>query len=259
MLRRNQLIICIAYLLFVTCAEIVTIYEPKIGIISHAVILLALISYSALESDTDRNFSLFLLALVLAPLIRILSLSMPFIRLNFIHGFLLISIPLYIAIIICMRVQELRPKEVGLCMPKPNRENMRIGMAVILFAIPVGIVEYLILKPAPLQVLGVPNFIVYSLIFFLCTGLLEELAFRGLIQYNAIKMMNKWWGILFVSTLFGVLHLGNICPWHLDCVLAFSVGFVFSIVREKTGSIYAISVSHGLINIVLFLIAPLYL
>jgi hypothetical protein len=137
----------------------VTIYEPKIGIISHAVILLALISYSALGSDTDRNFSLFLLALVLAPLIRILSLSMPFIHSNFIHGFLLISIPLYIAIIICMRVQELRPKEVGLCMPKQNRENMRIGVAVILFAIPVGIVEYLIVKPAPLPVLGVPNFI----------------------------------------------------------------------------------------------------
>ncbi len=139
-------------------------------------------------------------------------------------------------------------------MPKQNRENMRIGVAVILFAIPVGIVEYLILKPAPLPVLGVPNFIAYSLIFFLCTGFLEELAFRGLIQYNAIKMMNKWWGILFVSTLFGVLHLGNICPWHLDCVLAFSVGFVFSIVREKTGSIYAISVSHGIINIILFLV-----
>jgi len=67
--------------------------------------------------------------------------------------------------------------------------------------------------------------------------------------------MNKGRGILFVSTLFGVLHLGNISPWHLDCVLAFSVGFVFSIVREKTGSIYAISVSHGLINIILFLVA----
>jgi len=27
-------------------------------------------------------------------------------------------------------------------------------------------------------------------------------------------------------------------------------------VREKTGSIYGISISHGIINIILFLIAP---
>ncbi|MCK4731330.1 MAG: CPBP family intramembrane metalloprotease, partial [Methanophagales archaeon] len=67
-----------------------------------------------------------------------------------------------------------------------------------------------------------------------------------------------WWGILFVSTIFGVLHVGNLSPWHLDCLLAFLVGFVFSVVREKTGSIYGISISHGVINIMLFLVMPVY-
>ena len=66
-------------------------------------------------------------------------------------------------------------------------------------------------------------------------------------------------GIVIVSAFFGLLHAGNISPWNLDCVLAFSVGFLFSIVRERGGSIYGIAIAHGLINIVLFLIAPLYL
>ncbi|MGB7531378.1 MAG: CPBP family intramembrane glutamic endopeptidase [Halobacteriota archaeon] len=131
---------------------------------------------------------------------------------------------------------------------------------MILLAIPFGIIEYQILKPAPFPGLGsgAVNLITASLIFIVCTGFLEELAFRGLIQHNAIRLMNKWWGILFVSTIFGVLHVGNLSPWHLDCVLAFSAGFVFSIVREKTGSIYGISISHGIINTILFLIAPYY-
>jgi membrane protease YdiL (CAAX protease family) len=41
--------------------------------------------------------------------------------------------------------------------------------------------------------------------------------------------MSKWSGILFVSTIFGVLHVGNLVL--LDSVFAFSVGFVFLVVR----------------------------
>jgi membrane protease YdiL (CAAX protease family) len=207
-----------------------------------------------MESDKDKNLSAFLMALVLAPLIRILSLSMPFIHFSKISGFLLISIPIFVAIFTCMWLQGLRPKDIGLSSSK--LKHTPIGAGVILLAIPFGIIEYLILKPAPLPGLGpgAANFIAASLIFIACTGFLEELAFRGLLQYNAIKLMSKWWGILFVSTIFGVLHVGNLALW--DCVLAFSLGFIYSIVREKTGSIYGISISHGIINTLLFLIAP---
>ena len=253
-LRGNLSIICTAYLLLVACAELLTIYNPKAGIALHAVILFTLLLHSGMESDKDKNLSTFLMALVLAPLIRILSLSMPFIHFSRISGFLLISIPIFVAIFTCMWVQGLRPKDIGLSLSKLKRTPIEAG--VILLAIPIGIIEYLILKPAPLPGLGsgAADFIAASLIFIACTGFLEELAFRGLLQYNAIKLMNRGWGILFVSTIFGVLHVGNLAL--LDCVLAFSIGVLFSVVREKTGSIYGISVSHGSINIILFLIAP---
>jgi len=256
--QRKLFVICAAYLLLITCAELVTIYDPKAGIASHALILFVLLLHSARESDKDKNLSTFLMALVLAPLIRILSLSMPFIHFSTISGFLLISIPIFIAIFTCMRLQGLRAKDVGLSMPKLNLKHQSIGAGVILLAIPFGIVEYLILKPRPLPESGIANFITAALIFIACTGLLEELAFRGLLQYNAIRLLNKWWGILFVSMIFGVLHVGNLSPWHLDCVLAFSAGFVFSVVRERTRSIYGISLSHGIINIILFLVMPFY-
>lgn len=254
MLRRNLYLICAAYLCFVTCAELLTIYDAKAGIALHAVILFALLLHSALESDTDKNLSRFLMALVLAPLIRILSLAMPLVQFNWLSWFILISVPIFIAIFTCTWLQELRPKDVGLYLPSLKHTSIEAG--VILIAIPFGILEYLILKPSPMLELRPMSFIASALVFIVCTGFLEEFAFRGLLQYNAIRVMSKWSGIVFVATVFGVLHVGNLAL--LDCLLAFSVGFVYSIVREKTGSIYGISVSHGLINTILFLVAPLY-
>ncbi len=253
-LRRNLYIICTAYLLLVACAELLTIHNPKAGIALHTVILFVLLFHSALESDKDKNLSAFLMALVLVPLIRILSLSMPLIHFSRISWFILIAIPVFIALLTCMWVQGLRAKDVGLYSPKLKHIPVEAG--VILLAVPTGILEYRILKPAPLPGLevGTADFIAASLIFIICTGFLEELVFRGLLQYSVIKLIDKWWGILFVSAIFSVLHVGNLAL--LDCMLAFSIGFIFSIVREKTGSIYGISISHGIINIILFLIVP---
>ena len=257
-LRRNLYLICAAYLILVTCAELLTIDYPKIGIASHAIILFVLLFHSGMESDKDKNLSRFLMVLALAPLIRILSLSLPLLRFSWISWFMLVSIPLFIAIFTGMWLQGLRPRDIGLFMPTLNPRHMSIEAGVILLAVPLGIMEYLILKPNPMPGSGIANFITSALIFIICTGFLEELVFRGLLQYNAVRLMSKWWGIILVSTFFGVLHVGNISPWHLDCVLAFSVGFMFSVVREKTGSIYGISVSHGVINIMLFLVMPVY-
>ncbi|MGB7533309.1 MAG: type II CAAX endopeptidase family protein [Halobacteriota archaeon] len=258
MLRRNLYLICAAYLLLVTCAELLTIYDAKAGIASHAVILFALLLHSGMESDKNKNLSTFLMALVLAPLIRILSLSLPLVGFSWISWFMVTSIPIFIAIFTGMWLQELRPKDIGLFLPKLTLRHMSIEAGVILLAIPLGISEYLILKPNPLPGSGISNFIISALIFIICTGFLEELAFRGLLQYNAIRLMSKWWGILIISAFFGVLHVGNLSPWHLDCMLAFSAGFLFSVVREKTGSIYGISLSHGVINIMVFLVMPVY-
>lgn len=256
MQRRNPRYICAVYLVLIACAELLTLYEPKAGIAVHVAILFALLLHSALKSHTDENLSQFYMALVIVPLIRILSLSMLFVHFSWLFEFMLISVPVFIAIFVCVWLQARRPEDVGLFMPRLR--DLPIEAGVVLLAIPVGILEYQILKPAPLlgSGSGALSFFAASLLFIICTGFLEELAFRGLLQYNAIRLMGKWWGILFVAVVFGVLHVGNLTIF--DCLLAFAVGLIYSIVREKTGSIYGISYSHGIINILLFLIAPVY-
>jgi membrane protease YdiL (CAAX protease family) len=97
--------------------------------------------------------------------------------------------------------------------------------------------------------------------FFL--GLGEELLFRGYIQsrLNAawgrpfqFHGVNWGWGILITSVLFGLMHVLNtgsltIGDWQPEPwwgVWTFFGGLVSGYVREKTGSIVAPTILHGL-------------
>ena len=257
---RHRALIATAYLILVAAAELVTAYATwhgvifaKYGIAFHAVILFALLIHSALLLTADPEFSRLLMVLILAPLIRILSLVNPVAYFSYITWFAIVSIPVYIAIFTCIYIQHLKPRDVALTLPK--LKYLPLNLAVILFAIPFGIQEYHILKPGIMVELRLEALLVPALIMIVCTGFLEELAFRGLMQYHATRTMG-FPGIILVSVLFGVLHIGNLTV--LDVLLAGTVGFIFSIVVQKTGSLYGVSISHGVINIMLFLIAPAY-
>jgi membrane protease YdiL (CAAX protease family) len=98
-------------------------------------------------------------------------------------------------------------------------------------------------------------------VFFL--GLGEELLFRGYIQsrLNAawgqpfqFYGVNWGWGIIITSVLFGLMHFLNlgslvIGDWQLTPwwgFWTFFAGLVLGFVREKTGSIVAPTLLHGL-------------
>ncbi len=249
----KRFFISATYLILVACAELLTVYNAKYGMAFHALILFALLIHSSLTATTDDEFSKLLMVLIFAPLIRILSLSMPLAHFSYISWFAIISIPVYIAIFTCMYIQHLRIKDIALTLPR--LKHLPIELAVILFAIPFGILEYYVLKPGIIVEPSFEALITPSLIMILCTGILEELAFRGLMQYHATRTMG-FYGIIFISALFGALHIGNLS--FIDVLLAASISFIYSVVVRKTGSIYGVSISHGLINIFLFLIAPAY-
>ncbi|MDI6811889.1 MAG: hypothetical protein QMD80_09565 [archaeon] len=143
---QHRFVITITYLILVACAELLTVYDAKYGIAFHALVLFALLIHSSLISPyracgvvgqsptADSELSRLLMVLFLAPIIRILSLSMPLGHFSYINWFAIISIPVFIAIFTCMHLQHIKPADVGLTLPK--LKHLPIEVATLILAIP---------------------------------------------------------------------------------------------------------------------------
>ncbi len=228
-------------------AEFATTRNLKTGMIAHGCILVFLLLHSTIVEN--RYFSNLYASLSIVPLIRILSLCIPLMHFEYILWFLIVGVPLFAAIFTCIYIQCIDLRCVGFKIQ--SYRDVPLTYGIILLGIPVGMVEYYMLEPE-FMIGARVSWVVPILILVICTGFLEELLFRGLLQHTFTAAVGMR-GILIVSMLFGFLHLGN--SW-LDCVLAGEIGFIYALVVRKTGSIYGVSISHGVINIMLFLVMP---
>lgn len=236
-----------AYLIAIGLAESwVTFQDPLSGSIGHGLILIILLLHGSFGAERDRPL---LVALMFAPLIRMLSLSLPFLNLSLEYWWALASAPLFVMVVPVVRNLGLTRRQIGLTVGQVPTQA-----AIALLGIPFGIIEYLILQPRPMvQTLTFDTVITPALILLICTGLLEELIFRGVLQSAALKVIGRG-GLVYVSLVFAALHIGyKSAP---DIMLVLVVGLTFSILVAKTGSILGVTLAHGITNIILFIVAP---
>lgn len=241
-------LVCLFYLAAIAGAELVTaLVDPLWGIIFHFVILFLLALNAAMvgKYPSRRLF----LALGLAPLIRILNLSMPLAEFPQIYWYLIISIPLLAGILAIVTTLKLRPREIGLTMGA-----IPLQVVVALAGIGLGLVDYLILEPEPLvSALRWQEIIAPALILLVATGFVEELAFRGVMQRASVQALGAW-GWVYIAVLYSVLQIGHLSAIH--CLFALVVALFFGFIVKRTGSLLGVSLSHGLINVGLYLIFP---
>jgi len=235
-------------LLFVAGAEIVTaVVQPQVGMILHALLLVSLTLYGASgQLNEGRRLAL---ALTLAPLIRLLSLSLPLIRFPQASWYPIVAVPLLIAAWIVIRLLGVSRGELGLRVGNLPLQLMLIGGGLGL-----GAAEYAILQPAPLvadYTWGTIVLPALSLVIF--TGFTEELIFRGLLQAVAAPALMRS-TIIYVALLFAALHIGYLSV--ADVGFVFAVGLLFGQIVHRGGSILGVTLAHGLTNVTLFLIMP---
>ena len=254
MSRRQVYTITFFYLLIITTAEIITAYyDPELGVIIHGLLMFILFGHAAFIYPTDRDMANLLMSIGIAPLIRIISLTTPLSSFSYIYWFLVLSIPLFSGILVLRAIQNLNEEAMGLVL---NMRKLHWEILIILAGFPLGVIEYFILKPESIiNELTLQSLIAPALIMIICTGLIEELIFRGLVQHNAIRVLGTRIGIIITSIVFGFLHTGNLNM--VSVFFAAGVGFIYSLVRLRTGSILGISLSHGVLNCMLFLVLPL--
>ena len=255
-LDRARLAFVAATLAAFATAEVITVFtDPLTGIGLHGATLLALLAASGIggrgERPADGPLSRLLYALALVPLIRIVSLTMPLGRFDEVYWFLAAGLPVFVAGVVIVGTLGIRPGDIGL---RLTRRGAPLQPLIASFGLVLGFAEYQILRPdALIDDLTLRQFIVPALVILFATGFLEEFIFRGILQRLAEGVLGRS-GILYVSLIFAILHVGyRSAP---DFLFVFAIALLYAWVVRRTGSIMGVSVSHGITNITLFLVVP---
>lgn len=234
----------VVYFLAIALAEVVTVaLNPVAGAALYTALLLVIILDATI---VNRYFECQLvLSLALVPLIRIISLSLPLLSIPQVWWYPAIYLPLMGAAAILAVVLGYRPRDIGLSL-KGWPGQLLIGLS----GLGLGYAEHLILAPAPLvgeltwQDAWLP-----ALILLICTGFVEELIFRGVLQKSATDSFGIW-GIAYISLLFAILHLGWVVgqgagplAW-LDIPFVLVVALLFGWAVKKTGSLLGVALSQ---------------
>lgn len=243
------------YAVGIGIAELLVIVNPRAGVLLHMLILAGLLINSAAAYGQPR--SKLYVALILGPLIRILSLSLPLAQFPMIYWYAAVSLPLLTAALVAARLNGYSLADVGLRLGD-LRKNAFIHILACLSGIPLGIAEYFILRPAPLfEPFNLVGFIVPALIFLVCTGFTEEVIFRGIMQKAANDFLGPKHSIFLISFMFAVLHITHIS--FIDVIFVFAVAVYFTMLVKRTGSILGVTIAHGITNTGLYLIWPFIL
>ncbi len=240
-------LLSVIYLFTFGAAEYITYFvNVTSGIIFHFIILLSLfVCSSAIKTSGKPRFWL---ALGLVPFMRIASLVMPTNDTSEIFWYILTAIPVSAAIIALVRNLKISTEDIGLDFRKPV-----IQILVALNGLGLGFIDYLFLKPDALNnQLTITMTLFPALILLVFTGFMEEIAFRGVLQHEASKLGT--WGWVFVASIYTVMQIGQGSPWH--SLLTLGIALFFGWIVKKTGSIWGVSLAHGLLNIGLFLVFP---
>ena len=241
------------YILMLMLSEFMTVVQSFYGLLLHAITLLTLCIHSPLIRRLDPDASKLAVCLIPIPLIRIVSITSPLIEFTLLEWFLVISMILFSSIIASIIFLGADMESYGFVLPE--RRHIWVEVGVVFLGLLFGFVEYQILRPNNMvEEFTVPGLAAPLVALYFGTGLLEELLFRGVIQKHAIDAFNKWYGVVFTTLIFMIMHTG----WEsfLDVIFVGVVGFFFSLVVLRTGSLIGVSFSHAITNLSLFVLTP---
>jgi len=155
--------------------------------------------------------------------------------------------------VVVMRVVGLKSRQVGLI---SRGLPLQIGIGIAA-GIAIGITEYYILRPQLLVTeFSLGQIWFPAVVLLITTGFVEELIFRGVLQRTSEVAMGRL-GLVYISAIFAILHVGHLSA--LDVIFVFGIALFFATLVKRTGSLIGVTLSHGIANILLYLIAPFIL
>ncbi len=241
------------YLVVVLISEVLAATGSfEAGLAIHLFLLFLLIVHASAIAQSDALLSKLLAAMTLVPILRILSLTIPYWPFTIVQWYAIISVPLLAACASTIIALRLRLKDIGLSLSPPRRLPLQLLIGLI--GIPLGIVEFHILRPSPwLPDYGFGNLALAFIGLVCATGLAEELIFRGILQRCAVDLMGII-GIVYISVVFASLHISFLSV--ADIIFVFLVALLFAYIVHKTKMIIGVVVAHTMVNVILYLVLP---
>ncbi|MFB3764159.1 MAG: lysostaphin resistance A-like protein [Methanotrichaceae archaeon] len=192
-------------------------------------------------------------ALMLLPLFRLLNIAMPVFFTLTLYSYSFVYAPMFIPIYFIIKEKMFKSSEIGLT----TRGFWLFLPLSIAVGIAIGWGEYQVLHPGVL----VPNssiksILLLSLTMILFVGLVEEFVFRSALQTVMEERLGPITGLLATSILFGFMHSGYHLP--LELLYVSFAGVIFGLLFWLTKSLPIIALAHGITNISLFLVTPIY-
>lgn len=227
-----------------------TVYfnNPVEGLYVHAGILVALIIYVSTKWDYSQYR--YLLSLAVVPLMRIVSLALPLRYFPLTVWYILVGLILAVSILIFTQRLEITLFNLGI-----NTYFLPLQLLVGLSGILIGVGHYLIYKPTLISLTTtLIQRILLGLVLLICNGFIEELIFRGMLQYTAERLLGRYPAWLYVAVMYSIMTLGSFSLGNV--VFTFIISLYFSWIVSRTKSISGVSLAHGLASITLFIIMP---
>ena len=248
--RLEAHIIIAEYLAGFGLTELMLLFSPVSGGLLYCVWLVVLLLHCSWHA-TATTYRRVLAALLLIPLLRLLSLTMPLAGLPIFFWYILVGIPLLVAVIPLARLLALSPVALGL-----GVQQWPLQMLFTALGIPLAIAAFWILPAAPIlasvdwDAIGIG-----TLVLFIFTGFTQELVFRGVIQGVMKESFGSNAAIIYTTILFTTMYIGvgSLAYLGFSALLGLLLGWW----RDYTGSIWGGAMAHGLMNTWILVILPL--
>ncbi|MDQ1252636.1 MAG: protease family protein [Euryarchaeota archaeon] len=218
----------------------------------HIGVLIALSLSSIFIKDT-RIHKIYM-PLMLLPILRLVNLSMPIFFKTTLYTFIFVYSPLVASLAVIIIHQRTSLEEIGI--------TKKHFLTYMILSVPLGFLlglgEYLIIRPGyliPDLTLGKLLMLTIIMVFFV--GLVEELIFRSILQVRFEQILGVQKALIITSLLFGLMHSGY--GTFYEMLYTGFVGLVIGVIFHKTRSLPFVAILHGMVNVFLFGVLPLYL
>ena len=235
------------YLFYIAASELLILTTNVLaGVVAYTLLVIALTIHATLLANAERR--LLARGLLLLPLARLLSLSIPFGIVPVPVWSIGIVLPLLIAVSVIARQARLNRARLGV-----HTDGLWLQVMLACGGFGIAVIEYAMFAPTiPIPPSSIAAVIMLlSLLVF--AGLTEELLFRGLLQRLAIPALGRA-ALIYVSLLAAALCIGYRSPGRV--AFAFGVALCFAVVARWSKSIVAVALAHGLSNVTLYLLMP---